>query len=43
MLDIGSVSFPSEMRIYAQRNGKIAVCPFRMHLTRSDVQPAPAH
>jgi len=43
MLDIGGVSFPSEMRIYAQRNGKIAVCPFRMHLTRIDVRPAPAH
>jgi hypothetical protein len=42
-LDISGVSFPSEMRIYGQRNGKISVCPFRMHLTRSDVQPAPMH
>jgi hypothetical protein len=39
-LDISGVSFPSEMRIYGQRNGKISVCPFRMHLTHSDVQPA---
>jgi hypothetical protein len=42
-LDISGVSFPSEMRIYAQRNGKTAVCPFRLHLTRSNVQPAQLH
>jgi hypothetical protein len=39
-LDISRISFPSEMQIYGQRNGKISVCPFRMHLTHSDAQPA---
>ena len=43
ILDVSGVSFPSEMRIYAQLNGKVAVCPFRLHLMRSDVRPAPAH
>jgi hypothetical protein len=38
-LDISGVSFPSEMRIYGQRNGKISVCPFRMHLTHSECSP----
>ena len=42
-LDISGVSFPSEMRIYGQRNGKISVCPFRMLLTHSDAPPALAH
>jgi hypothetical protein len=42
-LDISGVSFPSELRIYAQRNGKLAVCPFRLHLTRSDEPPGPVH
>jgi hypothetical protein len=43
VLGISGVSFPSELRIYAKHNGKIAVCPFRLRLTRNDVQPAPMH